>query len=231
MATIILYELGGPGGRRYSLYSWRTRMALAHKGLSFESRPVKVSDKAAIAFSGQAKVPIIQDGDATVFDSWKIAEHLEARYPQRPLFGGETGRGTTRFVNAYADRQLVPALVPALMLDNVRALETDDAAHVRAGLEKVTGKSLEALYEGREASLKTFSRALDPLRSVLRTQPYVCGQAPAYADYILFSVLQWARIASTVQVLAPDDSVVQWFERLLDAHEALGRKEPARAPG
>ena len=37
---IILWELGGRNDRRYSLFSWRTRMALAHKGLAFETRPV-----------------------------------------------------------------------------------------------------------------------------------------------------------------------------------------------
>ena len=40
---IILYELMGQGGRNYSLFSWRTRMALAHKGLAFESHPVPMS--------------------------------------------------------------------------------------------------------------------------------------------------------------------------------------------
>ena len=48
---ITLYELKGTEGRLYSLFSWRTRMALAHKGLPFESHPVLMSDKAAIAFS------------------------------------------------------------------------------------------------------------------------------------------------------------------------------------
>ena len=47
---IALYELQGKGGRRYSLFSWRTRMALKHKGLEFETRPVRLSDKAAIDF-------------------------------------------------------------------------------------------------------------------------------------------------------------------------------------
>ena len=37
---ITLWELGGRDGRRYSLFSWRTRMALAHKRLAFESKPV-----------------------------------------------------------------------------------------------------------------------------------------------------------------------------------------------
>lgn len=230
MADIVLYELGGPGGRRYSVFSWRARMALAHKGLSFESRPVRVTDKAAIAFSGQTKVPIIVEGETVVFDSWKIAEHLESRFPERPaLFGGEIGRGTARFVNALADRQLVPAVIPPLMLDNIGALEAEDGAYLRALIEKATGKPLEELYAGREAGLKAFARALDPLRTTLRSQPYLCGTAPAYADYVVFSVLQWARIASKEQVLAPDDAVAHWFERLLDAHGGLARKEPARA--
>ena len=34
--VITLWELKGRDGRRYSLFSWRTRMALTHKGLDFE---------------------------------------------------------------------------------------------------------------------------------------------------------------------------------------------------
>jgi len=60
--TLALYELGGLDDRRYSLFSWRTRLALAHKGLTPEYRPVRISDKAAIAFSKQDKVPILIDG-------------------------------------------------------------------------------------------------------------------------------------------------------------------------
>ena len=74
---IILWELGGKNDRRYSLFSWRTRMALAHKGLAFETRPVCMSDKAAIAFSNGKTVPVIKDGETMVRDSWKIAEHLD----------------------------------------------------------------------------------------------------------------------------------------------------------
>ena len=54
---ITLWELGGKEGRRYSLFSWRTRMALTHKGLAFETQPVCMSDKAAIAFSSGKTVP------------------------------------------------------------------------------------------------------------------------------------------------------------------------------
>ena len=72
---LTLYELKGAGGRFYSLFSWRTRMALAQKGLPFESHPVLMSDKAAIAFSGGKTMPILRDGETVARDSWKIAEH------------------------------------------------------------------------------------------------------------------------------------------------------------
>ena len=74
---ITLWELQGKGGRRYSLFSWRTRMSLRHKGLEFETQPVCLIDKEAIAFSGGKTVPIIKDGESVVRDSWKIAEYLE----------------------------------------------------------------------------------------------------------------------------------------------------------
>ena len=54
---IQLWELRGREDRRYSLFSWRTRMALRHKGLEFKSTPVAMGDKAAIAFSGGSPTP------------------------------------------------------------------------------------------------------------------------------------------------------------------------------
>lgn len=227
---MILYELGAASGERYSSFSWRTRMALKHKGLAFDTVAVRVSDKAAIAFSGQGKVPIIRDGETVVSDSWKIALHLEATHPGQPsLFGGATGAALARLVNAIADRQLMAALAPACALSVTQIVDADDAAHLRAGFEKAFGKTLEELHAGREAALKAFRRALDPMRAVLRAQPFLCGDAPAYADYVVMSPLQWARIIHPEPVLEPDDAVAAWFERMLDLFGGFARAEPARA--
>ena len=227
---IILYELGAASGARYSSFSWRTRMALTHKGLAFETHPVRISDKAAISFSGQGKVPIIRDGETVVSDSWKIAEYLETTYPTAPsLFGGPAGLALSRFVNAVADRQLMAALAPVCALSITQLLDSGDAAHIRAGFEKGFGKPLEELHAGREGSTKAFRRALDPLRASLRAQPFVCGATPGYADYIMMSPLQWARIVYPEPVLEADDAVGAWFERMLDLHQGFARAEPARA--
>jgi glutathione S-transferase len=224
-----LYELEGLAGRHYSSFSWRTRMALAHKGIAFESCPVRISDKAAIAFSGQGKVPIIQDGETVVSDSWKIAEYLEKQYPDAPsLFGGAIGMGTSRLINAWTDRQLLGTLAAAIAPEIVQIVDEGDSAHLAAGFEKGFGKPMAEFKAGQEASLKRFRQALDPLRATLRNQPFICGAAPAYADYIVFSLLQWARIVSFAPALEEGDAVGAWFERLLDAHGGLGRSEPAR---
>ena len=63
-----LWELSGRGDCRFSTFAWRTRLALHHKGLSFAVHPVSVSDKAAIWFSGQSKVPILKNGEHVVCD-------------------------------------------------------------------------------------------------------------------------------------------------------------------
>ncbi|NWG24105.1 MAG: glutathione S-transferase N-terminal domain-containing protein [Pseudorhodoplanes sp.] len=230
MANLILYELGGLDDRRYSQFSWRTRMALAHKGFAFETVPVRVSDKTAISFSNQDKVPILKDGERVVIDSWKIAEYLEDTYPERAsLFGGKTGRGLARFVNAFVDRVLIPKLVPLVMLDVLAIVDAPDGAHLRSGIEKAFRKTLEEMAAQREAGLTDFRGALDPVRATLRAQSFLCGDAPAYADYILFSLFQWARIVSSVDVLAPDDAIVPWRERMLDLFGGLARSQAARS--
>jgi glutathione S-transferase len=203
-------------------------MALAHKGLAFDTVPVRVSDKAAIAFSDQDKVPILKDGDIVVSDSWKIAEYLESAYPDRPsLFGGEIGHGLTRFVNTLTDRLLIGKIVPTLMLDVLDLIDAEDTAHLRK-LEKLFKKSLEELAAQREQSVIEFRRTLDPLRVTLRTQPFLCGAAPAYADYVVFSMFQWARIVSKTELLEAADAMIAWRERMLDLFGGLARREPAR---
>lgn len=224
---ITLWELQGKGERRYSLFSWRTRMALRHKGLAFESHPVGMTDKAAIAFSGGKTVPVIKDGEAVVRDSWKIAEHLEAAYPQAPaLFGGDIGRGVTHAFNVWADRTLVPAMLQLIAADIHERVAAPDEAYFRESMERVLKKTLEQTRAERDNALRRFGRAVEPMQATLKRQAYVCGAAPAYADYILFSLFQWARVMSPMELLAPEDPLCAWRERVLDLHNGFARQVP-----
>jgi glutathione S-transferase len=224
--VIALWELGGKDGRRYSLFSWRTRMALAHKGLAFETQPVRLSDKGAIAFSSGKTVPVIRDGDTVVRDSWKIAEYLETRYPDHTLFGGDIGRGVTQAFNTWVDRALVVLMMRVVAPDIHERVDPADEHYFRGMAERACGKTLEELRAGQDEALKRLGRGLEPMQALLKRQAYVCGEQPAYADYILFSIFQWARVMSPHELLGPEDPLSPWRERVLDLFDGFARNVP-----
>src|ERR1700736_1397105 len=100
MAEALLYELAGADpALRFSPYCWRARLALAHKGLPVRTVPWRYHERSALAFSGQARVPVLAGGERGVPDPGAIAASLEAEPPARPpLFGGGDP-GAARFVN------------------------------------------------------------------------------------------------------------------------------------
>ena len=101
--TIVLYDLVGRDDRRFSPHCWRTRMALAHKGLAHEARPTRFGDIRTIGGGEVKTIPAIEDGDRRVVDSGEIARYLEATYPDRPsLFGGPGGMAVTRLVENWS---------------------------------------------------------------------------------------------------------------------------------
>jgi glutathione S-transferase len=221
-----LYDLAGAQPeRRFSPYCWRTKLALAHKGLSCETIPWRFTDKDVIAFSGQGRVPVLVDGDRVVFDSWTIATYLEDAYPQRPsLFGGVAGRAVTRFVNAWADNIVNAGLTPLIVTDILAILDDRDRAYFRQTREKRFGTPLEQVTADRDIRVIAFRKSLEPLRSMLGTQAYLGGEQPGYADYIVFGCFQWARCTSPFRLLLPDDPVWAWRDRLLAAFDGLAQK-------
>jgi glutathione S-transferase len=226
--TLKLFELvGTDAARPFSPFCWRTRMALAHKGLGAESIPWCFTEKQAIAPHRSEKVPVLIDGETSVADSWAIANYLEDHYPERPsLFGGEGGRAVGRMINWWGDVTVVGGMFPLIVADIPSHLKPVDAAYFRQTREARFGKPLEEVVAARDTSVEGFRRALDPLRLTLRTQPFLGGEAPNYADYIVFGAFQWARVVSPFKLLAENDPVYAWREKLLDAFDGMARKSP-----
>lgn len=223
---ITLYELAGADeNRRFSPYVWRTRMALAHKGLEYQGLPWRFTEKDRIAQSGSPRVPVISDDGEWVADSWKIACYLEDKYPKSPsLFGGDIGRGTAYFINSWVDSVLQPSLFPMYVADIHRHLADVDKEYFRTSREKYLGSRLEDIQAGREAHQAAFEKNLTPLRHCLKNQPFICGDAPAYGDYIMFSPFQWVRCISDYQCLKPEDPVYAWRGRMLDLFDGMAGK-------
>lgn len=229
--AITLYELVGRDDLRFSPYCWRTRFALAHKGLDFDTVPVRFADKQPIAFSGQERVPVIRDGDRAVSDSWAIACYLDDAYPDLPpLFASAQERAMARFINSWSDLQVNPRFIVLVVRDVYDNIDERDREYFLETREKRFGTTLDALHEARDERLPAARAALAPVRAVLADQPYISGDEPGYADYVLMGTCQWIRIVSPYRIIEPDDPVHEWRERMLGLFDGMAADAPALGP-
>lgn len=220
-----LYDLAGAEDeRRFSPPCWRIKMALKHKGLEVEEIPWRFTEKDAIAFSGQQLVPILVDGDQTITDSWEIARYLEVAYPNRPsLFGGSVGEAQTLFIQHWCEQTIQPLVFRLILLDIFDHIHQQDKAYFRASREQRFAMSLEEFAQPTDESIAKLHQALAPMRSTLEYQPYLGGSQPSFADYIAFSVFQFARTMSPTKLLVTADPVYVWRDRLLDTFNGYAR--------
>jgi len=227
--TLIMYERIGFEGRRPSPFSWRIRYAFAHKGVPVEFRPTRFADVETIrALSGQDKVPIVVDGDRVIHDSWNIATHLETRFPDHPsLFGGSAGQALTRHINHWSSTTLGPAIRRVISADFIYCLAAEDRPYFRRSREAAFGCTLEAYCADRDRWLAELDVAIAPLEQTLSEQAYVAGANPGYADYLLFSVFQYARLGCPLELLRENTSVRRWRDSLVASFDQLGDRFPA----
>ena len=150
--AIVLYDLcAGDSERRFSPHCWKARMALAHKGLAFETRATPFTKISEIGGGFSPTVPVIDDGGKLVRESFDIALYLEEAYPDRPsLFAGEGGRAMARFVESWALTSVHPPLMGLIVKDIHDRLGDADQIYFRESREKRLGRTLEAVQAGRE---------------------------------------------------------------------------------
>jgi glutathione S-transferase len=226
--AITMYDLAGiEADRRFSPFCWRARMALAHKGLDVATVPWRFTEKDKLPSPNDGRVPVIVDGDKVVHDSSAIADYLEEHYADRPsLFPGDAARGLSKFVQNWTDTVLQMGLIRLVLLDIYNHIAPEDQEYFRASREPRFGMSLEDVVKDRDARLPAFRVSLDPLRRTVERQPFLCGAAPAYGDYVVFGAFQWARSISDLELVAADDPIFAWRGRLLDLYGGLARKSP-----
>jgi glutathione S-transferase len=225
--SIRLYDLAAADERiRFSPYCWRIKMALAHKGLPVEALAWRFTDKEAIAPTGQGRVPVLVDGEQWLHESWDIALYLDSRYPERPRLIAEGAIGETWFIKHWTEAMLHPVLLRLIVADIHAILADKDQDYFRTSREKMLGRRLEEASEDRDADIARLHSLLEPLRRAVAGQPFIAGKTPGFADYIPFGTLQWTRCVTTYDLLAPDDPVSLWFERMLDLYDGLGRSAP-----
>jgi glutathione S-transferase len=222
--TAHIFDLATADGRRLSPYCWAAKLALAQKGLAFETTPTRFIDIPAIHGGGYKTVPVIDLGPTTIGDSFDLALHLEEAHPEaKPLFAGPGAAALTRFVAghmAYA----MGKIARVIAVDINAALDEETQAYFRPSREKMFKASLEDAAPDRDAGIAAAREAFTPLMIMLRKQPYLGGGEPLFADFLMAGVVQWTRVVGTVDFFGQDAPVAEWFGRIEQAHPGvLGR--------
>ncbi len=223
-----LFDLAGKNeALRFSPFCWRAKMALRHKGLECEELPWRFTEKERLAATGQGRVPVLVDDGRWVNDSWAIARYLDETYPDRPaLMATPAARAGARFLNIWADTTLHPALRPILLLAVYNAAAEKDRGYLRTSREELVGMPLEQYCADREGAIASLQKVLTPVEQTLGEFSFLGGDAPNFADYIVFGSLQWTNVLCPVSFLASGSSVERWFETILDMFDGYARNAP-----
>ena len=108
-------------------------------------------------------------------------------------------------------------------MDIHNALAPEDQAFFRTSREKLFGMTLEEFDAKFPKNNEDLNKALTPLQVMLSRQPFIGGETPLFADYVVFGALQWLR-TTTTHGIRPEGRVEAWLETLLDMYDGLGRK-------
>ncbi len=224
MARILYSLCGRDENRPFSPHCWKVSMALAHKGLDFVEKPTPFTEIPKLENGFSKTVPILRDGNLLIRDSFDIALYLDDTYPDRPtLFGGEGGKSLARFVEGFSQTLIHPVLSRIAIKNIHDMLDEPDQVYFRESREARLGRRLEDFEAARQDEVAALAAQLEPIRHTLRFQPFIGGETPLFADYILFGALQWVRITTGLAPLAANDPVTTWFETCLDLHNGFGR--------
>ena len=113
-----------------------------------------------------------------------------------------------------------------IFADFPAVLDVGDRGYFRSSRERDLGVSLEAACANPAAKIAAFLQACTPLERTLTAQKFICGAAPVYADYIIFSVFQMARLGSPKEIVGPGSGIAAWRQRMIALYDNLGNRFP-----
>ena len=146
----------------------------------------------------------------------------------RPPLAVRRGRrsGLARLVNHWSDNTLGAAIRRLIAADFILCLDPGDRAYYRSSREAAFGSTLEEYCADRPRWLAEFAAVIAPLERTLAEQAYFTGAAPGYADYIVFSVFQYARLGCPDEFLDEGTALHAGAPGFVQAFDGLGDRYP-----
>ncbi|PVB63504.1 glutathione S-transferase family protein [Labrenzia sp. 011] len=188
------------GNKNYSSWSFRPWIALKQKGIPFREHLVPFDFERGnprfAAFSPNMKVPVLKDGDLTVWDSFAILEYASEIYPEKELWPEElNARARAKAVSAEMHSGFVSlrSACPMNMRRPVRKLEVDEG--VEADVARIVQVWTETLEESGGPFLFGDFTIADAMFApvVSRFATYCLSDAPVVRRYsdVMMSTPAW----------------------------------------
>jgi glutathione S-transferase len=160
-------------------------------------------------------LPVLQHDRKWIGGSMNIANYLESQYADRDsLFPNDPERLYAGFIESWVDSVVQPQIFPMVAYDIWTGLFKVDQQYFRDTRELRLGTTLEDARQSHATQIPMLRKSLEPVRRILKQRPYLCGQAPAFADYIVFGALKWPRLTSSAVLIEPGDPIEDWYLRL-----------------
>ena len=218
------------GNKNYSSWSMRPWVLLRQAGIAFEEVPVRFdSFDANSQFKRQlkdvsptAKVPVLVDGDLTVWDTLAIAEYLAEKFPDKQLWPQDAAaRAHARSVVAEmhsgfgALRSHCPMNIEA-RLPHIGAIIWRDQPGVRADVERLGQMWSELLARHRGHMLFGEFSIADAFF------------APVCMRLVTYALPVPAAVAAYVQRVQALPGVADWITAALAEQDFRDFEEPYR---
>ena len=214
---IVLYtmEREYPYGTLRSTNGSKTKVVLEEKGLAYAVecvRPGNVWKKVpeVLAKHPLGKVPWIDDGDNTIYDSTVINEYLNDAYPEPALLPSDpVARAKARALENYADEGVLSKFLPLIWMPWWSPEDSRDQESMekgRNGLREEIFPFLESALEG-DYLAGEFSLADVPFMAVamvLQVDGMSVADFPNTAAY-----LQRLRERDSYRAINPDTSMAE----------------------
>jgi len=190
-----------------SPYAWRVQLGLEHKALPYERIVLSFAQgdlkkPEHLARNPRGKIPVLVDGDFSLYESAAILEYLDDAYPAqgRRLFPGDARER---------------AMQRRVILETNDSFEkASDPLVDQAFGKKPEERSAETIAQAREATRAELAHLERGLRG-----EFFGGDAPGAADFTVYTILGFLR---RCELKLPDiaftelvgDRFVAWMRRM-----------------
>jgi glutathione S-transferase len=191
MINLYTTERTYPYGVLRSTNSSKVKVVLEEKGLAYRTQNLRPGDlwkkpPELLEKHPLGKVPYIDDGDLTVFDSTVINEYIEEAYPNPPLMPqGAQAKAKVRMLENYADEAILTGFLPLIWMPWWTPEDQRDSEAMERGRIGMREKVLPYVESVLEVSQSTGGNVGDA--------SFLCGKfsladAPYMAMAMVFEV-------------------------------------------